>query len=405
MDKSKILIADDEPLNISLYHQMLKQSGSEIIKAQDGHAAVGMVQSERPDLVILDWNMPVMNGLEALKAIKEDPETKDIPVIMITGIMTTSDHLQKALKAGAIDFLRKPFDKTELLARVRSVLLLASSMRELKEKYQIIENKNRFIQSLIESVPHPLVWYTPEGIIEGCNQLFEVYAGHSRNELSARLVYRYLDWENTSRHIKMDQDLLAGGNPMTLESPEIEGRAMYIFSKSAYIDASGDILGILCILIDITEMKRLHRDVLEGKKRELVSSALRLIQANELNNQLIDELGKLNAYTNKEGSAIIRKVIHQYSNTTGNNIWSDFETRFEQVYEGFYKRLNALVPGLTPGERKLCALLRLDVSSKDIAALTFQNPQSVDMARYRLRKKLNLGSDENLVAFLMNIGD
>ena len=77
--------------------------------------------------------------------------------------------------------------------------------------------------------------------------------------------------------------------------------------------------------------------------------------------------------------------------------------RFEQVYEVFYKRLMEQFPDLTPGERKLCALLRLNVSSKDIAAITFQNPQSVDMARYRLRKKLNLTGEDNLVDFLTKI--
>jgi DNA-binding CsgD family transcriptional regulator len=84
-------------------------------------------------------------------------------------------------------------------------------------------------------------------------------------------------------------------------------------------------------------------------------------------------------------------------------IWNDFETRFENAFDSFYTALLEKFPGLTPNERKLCALLRSGLSSKDIAMLTFQNPQSVDVARYRLRKKLNLVNDENLIDFLLRI--
>jgi DNA-binding CsgD family transcriptional regulator len=62
-----------------------------------------------------------------------------------------------------------------------------------------------------------------------------------------------------------------------------------------------------------------------------------------------------------------------------------------------------MFPDLTTGEKKMCALLRLNLSSKDIASITFQNPQSVDMARYRLRKKMDLKKEENLIDFLMSI--
>jgi PAS domain S-box-containing protein len=400
MERSKILIVDDEPLNITLYDQMLKKSARAVLKAYDGPSALKIVREERPDLVILDWNMPLMSGIEVLREMKSDPDTKDIDVIMITGVMTASESLRVAMETGATDFLRKPFDKTELLARIRSILLMSRYLRELREKYRIIENYNKFINSLIESVPHPLVWYSPEGIIEGCNQLFEELAGLPAVELAGKLVYRYLDWEEASLHIKFDMELLSAGKPCSFEGGSQDNK-LYIYSKSVYQNAAGAVQGILCILIDITEMKRMHNDLVEAKKKELVSSALRLIKVNESNNQLIEELGKLTSYTNKQGTELIRNIIHHFNIQPGENIWKDFETRFEKVYEGFYKKLNQQFPNLTPGERKLCALLRLNVTSKDIAAITFQNPQSVDMARYRLRKKLNLSTDENLVDFLM----
>lgn len=156
-------------------------------------------------------------------------------------------------------------------------------------------------------------------------------------------------------------------------------------------------------MTDITELNRAHNEIIESKKRELTSSTLRLIQNSEMNNTIIGELEKLNQYTNNAGNEIIKSIINNLSLNAGGSIWQEFEMRFENVYESFYRALNKLFPDLTQGEKKLCALLRLNLSSKEIATLMFQNSQSVDMARYRLRKKLNLKQNENLTDFLMSI--
>jgi DNA-binding CsgD family transcriptional regulator len=90
----------------------------------------------------------------------------------------------------------------------------------------------------------------------------------------------------------------------------------------------------------------------------------------------------------------------EHSNTSNTIRWKEFETHFANVYEDFYKRLVQRHPELTPGERKLCAMLRLKLSTKEIATLTLQNPQTIDIARYRIRKKLQLSQDINLVSYL-----
>ena len=85
------------------------------------------------------------------------------------------------------------------------------------------------------------------------------------------------------------------------------------------------------------------------------------------------------------------------------HMWSEFETHFSTVFEDFYINLNKRYPGLTPNESKLCALLRLNLSTKEIASITAQNPKSVDMARYRLRKKMNLNSTDNILDIIKSI--
>ena len=127
------------------------------------------------------------------------------------------------------------------------------------------------------------------------------------------------------------------------------------------------------------------------------------MNVNELNSNLIADLQKLLPLTGNGGQDLIRQIEKKYKLAGNDQIWSDFESRFEHAFDSFFKVLLEKFPTLTPNERKLCALLRSGLSSKDIAMLTFQNPQSVDVARYRLRKKLNLVNDENLIDFLLAI--
>jgi len=401
VEQKKILIADDEPLNLKLYSSMLKNSVYNVLQATDGIEALSVARERLPDLIVMDWNMPRMDGLSALKKLKDDDITKEIPVIMITGVMSTSENLRTALNEGAIDFLRKPFDKIELLARIKSIILLSDSLKSLQEKYEETQVQKNFIKSLIQNISNPLVYYTIDGVVMGCNYHFEKMIGLTEEELKGTIIYRSC-FQNAALHIETDMEIIQNQTEKSYEAAMKNGDE-YIFSKTLFYNISGKPQGILCVMTNITEMKKAHQELMEIKKKELVSYALKLIQINELNNNLISEFGKLNSYTNKKGSEIIRRVVRQYNTSLNEGIWHDFETRFEHVYEGFYKKLMAQFPTLTPGERKLCALLRLNITSKDIAFITFHTPQSVDIARYRLRKKLNLDSGENLVDFLMKI--
>ena len=131
-DQKKILIAEDETDNLRLYLEFFKDKDYKILRAADGRQALDMATSDHPDLIIMDWNMPEMSGIEATRRLQEMGLTEDIPIIMATGIMVTSYNLETALEAGAYDFIRKPFDKTELKARINSALKLSASFKQVK---------------------------------------------------------------------------------------------------------------------------------------------------------------------------------------------------------------------------------------------------------------------------------
>ena len=121
---AKILVVDDNPRNIKLLAELLKAENHEVITAESGEAALKLVAAEKPDLVLLDVMMPGMNGYEVCQAIRADPATAILPVVLVTAL--DPQERVKGLQAGADDFLTKPVNQPELLARVRSLLRIKS---------------------------------------------------------------------------------------------------------------------------------------------------------------------------------------------------------------------------------------------------------------------------------------
>ncbi len=124
---SKILIVDDEPFNVDYLEQELEGFGYQTISAANGHEALKKVATEAPDLILLDVMMPVMDGLTACRILKENEETRLIPIVIMTALDGIEDRIE-GIKAGADDFLTKPVDDRELLARIQTTLKLKHSV-------------------------------------------------------------------------------------------------------------------------------------------------------------------------------------------------------------------------------------------------------------------------------------
>ena len=133
MPKNRILIVDDNPHAVSLVSIVLSRKlDCELSVAFDGSSAIKQAREINPDLVLMDWQMPGIDGVRAIEILKEDPSTASIPIIMIT-CYSEKDYLEKAFAAGVVDFIRKPFDNIELLARVKSVLTTRDYFNKMVE--------------------------------------------------------------------------------------------------------------------------------------------------------------------------------------------------------------------------------------------------------------------------------
>jgi CheY-like chemotaxis protein len=119
--RPKILIVDDEPDYITAIQCRLEWSHYDVITASNGQEGLEKVMKERPDLVLLDTNMPVMNGHEVLERLKQHEELRNIPVIMVTALCEAQD-VAKASSYGVADYVAKPFDFSDLVEKIAKAL-------------------------------------------------------------------------------------------------------------------------------------------------------------------------------------------------------------------------------------------------------------------------------------------
>lgn len=179
---------------------------------------------------------------------------------------------------------------------------------------------------------------------------------------------------------------------------------IYLMATSGIL--LGLIIFVLLFLLQKNKVKRieLHEKnlelELESKNKELTTNVLYLLKKNEFILNMVEKLKKAKLSFKPETNVFLDKFIRELEAGTSKDTWQEFETRFQDVHTGFYKELNTQFPDLTPNELKLCAFLRLNMSSKEISTITFQSFSTLTTARYRLRKKLGIERDENLISFL-----
>mgnify|MGYP001211790771 CR=1 FL=1 len=145
-----VLIVDNNPVNVGIEQAILRKAGYCTASASDGTACIEAARKLKPDLILLDIVMPKMNGIEACKVLRQDEETRDIPIIFVTG-RTHAEALREAFESGGTDYVRKPVNRIELLARIKSVL----SQRILTQKL-LEEGRFKGVLEMAGAVCHEL---------------------------------------------------------------------------------------------------------------------------------------------------------------------------------------------------------------------------------------------------------
>jgi DNA-binding response OmpR family regulator len=136
-----LLIVDDVPANVSVLLEFLTEAGFKVLVAKEGKAAIKKAEQARPDLVLLDVMMPGMDGFNVCQILKSKENTKDIPIIFMTALADTVDKV-KGFSLGAVDYITKPFQQEEVLARVTNHLKMRKLQKQLEAHALELEERN-----------------------------------------------------------------------------------------------------------------------------------------------------------------------------------------------------------------------------------------------------------------------
>jgi DNA-binding response OmpR family regulator/DNA-binding CsgD family transcriptional regulator len=285
-DNKTILVADDDPGNRELVVSTMSRlaSGVKVLSAAHGGNVMDILTKRSVDAVLLDWEMPVMDGFETLKKIRESEKGKYLPILMYTGVMTATANLVKALDAGATDFIRKPTEPVELIARIKSSLTFHDEF---------------------------------------------------------------------SRRLRLEQENAAMRN-------------------------------------------KLLQHEIENLKAELSNYLAQLARKNEV---LVEVREMLSINDRDKAMRHIEGIIN------GESYWDDFFQRFSSFDNRFLEIISNHPGSFSTTEIKFCTLIRLGMSSKDIAALLNITPAAIEKKRYRIRKKFNLETEDSLEKHVMGLGN
>lgn len=151
-ESAKILVVDDEPRNVKILQIHLEARGYTVLTAGDGDEALEIVSEDLPDLILLDINMPRVDGFEVVASVRGDKKTAFVPIIMITALRDTQENRIRALEAGADDFIEKPFNSFEVLARIKSLLRIKFYHDTLEQHNARLEAELQMARSVQEVI-------------------------------------------------------------------------------------------------------------------------------------------------------------------------------------------------------------------------------------------------------------
>ncbi len=274
-EKIKLLAIDDELENLSMISELLHKliPDSEVITAPSGKQGIQLAKEEHPDVILLDIRMPELDGFETCSILKETPETKQIPIIMLTAIHTDTHSRIKGLQTGADVFLTKPIKKAELIAQVNVMLRIKRAEEKLRKDNQLLEQKvnertkelnhnNVFLNTIIDTIPSPFYYKDKNGYILGFNKAFATFFATSHQHNKGKVISDFLPERQAEAFIKSDQKILQTQqkHQFYLKISNAENQLKdTIIKQDIFKDSSGEPAGIVGIIIDITERKKTEK--------------------------------------------------------------------------------------------------------------------------------------------------
>ncbi len=291
-----ILIIDDTPTNLEVLFDLLADSGYTVLVAEDGESAIARAEYAPPDLILLDVLMPGIDGFETCRRLKANPSTKDIPVIFMTALSETVDKV-RGLNLGAVDYITKPLQHDEVLARVKLHMRLTNLTKTLREQnlrleqeiqeHKRSEEKIREQATLLDIATDAILVQDLDNQIlfwsKGAERLYGWEAKEAIGKNAMKLLYRgpLCDLEDNPTSLTK-----CGSWQGELRQVTKEGKEIIVASRWTLVcDEPGHPKSILTVNTDITEKKQLETQFLRAQRMESLGTLASGI-AHDLNNAL-----------------------------------------------------------------------------------------------------------------------
>lgn len=357
-------------------------------------------------------------GILMARQAGSDPEVLGILLNNLGALFIAQGHSDKSY-----EYLIESF---RLRQSANDLVGMGQSHRTLAEYYMTINDERTAIEHLNEGYRLAVQVGNMSLLTEVAIKLFEVYQRQGNADSALKYYMAYSDVNEKLNRAEAANALTQYEITSKYEESRRLMRLKQQRKEQRYLFIGFILLLVLAIIsllyfLSHSRNKRLRLEAeniqlnaqkmeleknnlekeLEIKKKELTTNVMYQIQKNELIFEIVQKLQKQMATSQRPDQRWLLQTIRDLERTHDTSVWQEFEVRFEQVHNDFYQKLNEIDASLTPNERRLCAFLKLNMSSKEISLITGQSPRTIDVARTRLRKKLNLtNSDTGLVEYL-----
>jgi PAS domain S-box-containing protein len=286
--QSKLLVVDDRPENLLALEAVLKSEGYQLISARSGREALELLKTHDVEVILLDIQMPEMDGYETAREIKKIERCQNIPIIFITAIFTESPHIKKGYEAGAIDYFTKPFDPDILRLKVGIYASFRQKDALLKEREARIRESEelllagRKLSEILETLPVGVIIADVDGgILQINDEVLRVL--ESDKPLETDSYGEFLQWWGDDGKIIKKSFNIALDKGQTIHNDILSIRCFdqtvktVLNSVSPLWGLDNQIVGAVAVIQDITEHRKIGEDM-EQRILKLISLGVEVQQ-------------------------------------------------------------------------------------------------------------------------------
>ena len=273
----RILIVDDNRNNLFTLRALIeKHMDAEILETDSGQSALDMaLKNPRIDLIVLDVQMPEMDGFQTATMLKVRRKTRDIPIIFLTAAYKTDEFQQKGYEVGAADYLLKPIDDNQLINKISTYLRLIEKERDMNRRLeQLVEERTaelrlakQYLENVINNMGEALLLLEPDGRIKTANPAACRMLDYQQADLTGMAIGDVFEEEEAVQANAFMgtwlEALIRTGTISSIEASFIakdQRRVPVLFSRTALKDEAGTITDIICIAKDMTGYTRVGKD-------------------------------------------------------------------------------------------------------------------------------------------------